>query len=114
MPGPVAGSATCVGLLPPGLVAGPAIVDGPIELLDVPGEQRGADVLLQPQRQCQQLLEINRRGRQPQPAEMRQRTVDDGVGADVEELAIDVPGQALQIERALRMAQRDVQHLMRD
>ncbi len=45
---------------------------------------------------------------------MRQRAVDDGVGADVEKLQIDVAEQTPQFEEALRMAQRNMHHLMGD
>jgi len=45
---------------------------------------------------------------------MRQGAVDDGVGTDIEQAQIDIAEQPPQIERALRMAKRDVQDLMCD
>ena len=62
----------------------------------------------------QQLLQAHRARRQLQPAQVAERAVDDGVGADVEELRVDVAQQLLQLALALRVAQRDVQHLVRD
>ena len=45
---------------------------------------------------------------------MRKRAVDDGIGADVEQPHVDVAEQPPQFQRALRMAQRDVQDLVGD
>ena len=91
-----------------------AVVDRAIQPLDVPVQQRGLDILFLVQCGHQQLIEMNRGCRQLQPAQMAQRGIDDGIGAGVEQFQIDVADQPPQIEEALRMAQPDMQHLMRD
>lgn len=45
---------------------------------------------------------------------MRERAVHDRIGADVEEPQVHVAEPLPQVEEALRMAQRDVQHLVCD
>jgi len=49
-----------------------------------------------------------------QPFQVRKCAVDDGVGTDVEKLHVHIAKQSPQIERALRMAERDVENLVRD
>ena len=92
----------------------PAIVDAAVEPFDIPFKQGRFDVLFQAQHVRQQLVEEYRRRRQPQPAQMGKRAVDDGVGADVEKLHVHIAEQSPQIERALRVAKRDVENLVRD
>jgi hypothetical protein len=92
----------------------PAIVDRAVELFNVPLEQGFFDALEDAERALQQGLQAHRGLRQLQPAQVIECAVDDGVGAGVEEFQIDVAEQPLQIDIALRVAQRDVQHLVRD
>ena len=92
---------------------GPTVVERTVEPLDVPFEQRLLDRFVDAQRGREQAIEEHRLARQCKPGEMTQGAVDDGVGADVEEFQIDIPDQALQLKKALRMPQGDMQDLVR-
>jgi hypothetical protein len=91
-----------------------AVVDRAVEALHVPLEERAADVLVDRERRDQQRLQRRCALGQPQPREVAERGVDDRVGAGGEELRVDVADPFAQRDEPLRVAQRDVQRLVRD
>ena len=91
----------------------PPVVDGAVEALQVPLEQRALRILSDTERLAQQIFEHHRLGGQFQPAEMLQSAVDDRIGTDIEQLQVDVAELTSQFEKTRGMAQRDVQYLMR-
>jgi hypothetical protein len=93
---------------------GAPVVDGAVQALDVPLEQRLRIVDGRTQRAAEDVLEFDRAGGQRQPAQVADAAVDDGVGAGVEELRIDIAHALLQLEQALGMAQGHVQHHVGD
>ena len=87
-------------------------IDGPIEPLDVPGQQRLFCTDAEPEHLLQQALQRDGPRRQRQPAQVPERAVDDGVGAEVVEPLIHVSEQSLQLTEARYMPQRNMQDLV--
>ena len=95
-------------------VSGPAVVDGAVEAFDVPGEQRLLRGRTEPQRPGDEVVQVDRPGREAKPGQMAQRAVDDRVGADVEQPQVDVAEQTLQVAATLCVAEGNMQDLVRD
>lgn len=96
----------------PCIPGGLPVVHRLVEALHVPFQQRTLYRMRPAQRAGQQLVELDRALRQLQPLQVVECAVHDGVGAGVEQACVDVAQALLQVMQALRVAQRDMQHLV--
>ena len=81
-----------------------AVIDGAVQLLDVPLQERCLDGLIDAERTRQQIVEEHRCVRQRDPRQVIECAVDDRVRAEIEEREVDIADQLLQVEETLGMA----------
>ena len=112
---PIAPSGLLITRLPgPARSVAVTIVNGAVQPLDIPLQQLYLNGLSIPKGLAQQRVEVNRLLRQPQPGQMRQRAVDQRVGAGVVQGLVDIAQHAGQLRPPLHVPKSDVQGLVGD